>query len=105
MISVFVKNLSFDTIIGVLDFERYTKQKVKISANLNADEFIDYAELCQYFIDKFNEKQFLKVEDALNFFKTDLKAKFATLKRIKLKITKPQIIENSEVGATLKYTY
>lgn len=100
-----MKKLSFETIIGMLDFERHTKQKVKISANLTADEFINYAELCEYFITKFNEKQFFKIEDALNFFKKDLKAKFTTLKHIKLKITKPDIIENTEVGAVLKYTY
>jgi dihydroneopterin aldolase len=47
LISVFVDSLEFDTIIGLLDFERVEAQRVCIDMEFSADEFIDYAKVCE----------------------------------------------------------
>lgn len=101
MIKIFIKKLRFKCIIGLLDFERKNKQKIQIDAVLGSDDFIDYAVVCKYLKKTCIEKEFFKVEDALIFFKNDLKSKFPSLKYIKLKISKLKIIKNAVVGASI----
>ena len=61
MISVFVDNLEFDTIIGLLDFERLNSQKICVSMEFEACEFVDYAAVCEITQREFNENKFYKV--------------------------------------------
>ena len=105
MISVFVENLHFNAIIGLLPFERETSQVVRIDAELTADEFIDYGALCEYFKFEMRGRKFEKVEDALEFFKFDLKVKYPSLRSLSIKITKPNIIKNALVGAKISHAY
>ncbi|CZE50311.1 dihydroneopterin aldolase [Campylobacter geochelonis] len=105
MITVLVEELEFSTIIGLLDFERLTPQKVVISAKFRADEFMDYAKICQILEEDFNENKFLKVEDALEFFEVKFKRQFNSLKYFYMKIIKKEIIKNAKVGAELEKFY
>ena len=105
MKTIFINELKFDTIIGLLDFERTQKQPVSIDAEFIADEFVDYAEICEILQKEFDKNKFEKVEDALNFFEIFFKNKFPNLRHLYMKITKLNIIPNAKVGAFTRIDY
>lgn len=105
MITILVENLEFDCIIGLLEFERTRVQKICINAKFRADEFLDYALICEIIETDFKKEKFLKVEDALNFFKSKFKSKFKTLNYFYMKIIKMEIIKNANVGAMIECSY
>lgn len=105
MISVFVDDLEFDTIIGLLDFERVKSQKIRVSMEFIADEFIDYAVVCKFTQKEFDNQKFYKVEDALEYFSFKFKDIYPTLKEFYMKISKPNIIVNAIVGAKIRKNY
>lgn len=105
MFEVFIKNLEFECIIGLLEFERLNSQKVIINASFIADEFVDYAKMCEKIEMDFKEKQFYKIEDALSYFLLEFKEKIPTLKCLKMEIIKPEIIKNAKVGVRVEKFY
>ena len=105
MISVFVDSLEFDTIIGLLDFERVKTQKIRISMEFKAYEFIDYADVCKITQEEFNKQKFYKVEDALEYFSVKFKELYPTLEQLYMKISKINIIPNAKVGAKIVKNY
>ncbi|ARR01195.1 MULTISPECIES: dihydroneopterin aldolase [Campylobacter] len=105
MISVFVDELEFDTIIGLLDFERVSLQKICVSMEFQASEFVDYAVVCKITQEEFNHQKFYKVEDALEYFSTKFKDLYPTLKKFYMKISKINIISNAVVGAKIVKNY
>ncbi|MCI7364637.1 dihydroneopterin aldolase [Campylobacter lanienae] len=105
MISVFVDNLEFDTIIGLLDFERVNSQKICVSMEFEACEFVDYATVCEITQREFNENKFYKVEDALEYFAIKFKATYPSLTKFYMKISKIEIVPNAIVGAKILKNY
>ncbi|WP_279061059.1 dihydroneopterin aldolase [Campylobacter lanienae] len=105
MISVFVDNLEFDTIIGLLDFERVNSQKICVSMEFEACEFVDYATVCEITQREFNENKFYKVEDALEYFAIKFKATHPNLTKFYMKISKIEIVPNAIVGAKILKNY
>jgi len=99
-----IQNLTFNCIIGILPFERKTKQKVIINTSFKYkfkdNEFINYADIANYIEETMTKEKFLLIEDALLFIKKHLKSKYA-IKKLKLSITKPTILDNCEVSVTL----
>lgn len=98
-IAVLIENLRFECIIGVLDFERERAQAVEVSAKFVAGEFVDYGVVCADFRREFAARKFEFIEDALGFFAGFFADKFPTLKRLKIRVVKPQIIAGAQVGA------
>ena len=105
MISVFVDNLEFDTIIGLLDFERVNSQKICVSMEFEACEFVDYATVCEITQREFNENKFYKVEDALEYFAIKFKATYPSLTKFYMNISKIEIVPNAIVGAKILKNY
>ena len=105
MISVFVDNLEFDTIIGLLDFERVNSQKICVSMEFEACEFVDYAAVCGITQREFNENKFYKIEDALEYFAIKFKAIYPSLTKFYMKISKIEIVPNAIVGAKILKNY
>ena len=102
---VYIENLTFDTIIGILDFERTTPQQViinlsfKYKFNKDSKEFINYAEVSTLIEKLMKEKQYLLIEEAIIDIKSTLKQTF-NIKKINLKITKPNILSNTKVSVS-----
>jgi len=103
--TVFIENLHFKTIIGVLEFEREIPQKIRVDAEFIGKDFINYAQACEFIEMKFHEMKFALVEDALDFFALEFKALFPSLKEFSMKITKKEIIKNAKVGVKGKFNY
>ncbi|HAC71880.1 MAG TPA: dihydroneopterin aldolase, partial [Arcobacter skirrowii] len=68
-----IENLSFKTIIGILDFERVKKQKVIINISFEYEfkngEFIDYAEVSKLIKNRVKQMKYFLLEDALEDLK------------------------------------
>lgn len=105
MIGVFVDGLEFDTIIGLLDFERIEAQRIRIDMEFSADEFIDYAKVCEFTQSEFKKRKFYKIEDALEHFSIKFKESYPSLKSFYMKISKTQIIQNAIVGVKIRKNY
>jgi len=99
-----IQNLTFDCIIGILPFERKTKQKVIINVSFKYkfkdNEFINYADIANYIEETMKIEKFLLIEDALLVIKKYLKLKYS-INKLKLSISKPNILDNCEVSVTL----
>jgi len=99
LIRVFVEKLTFECVIGLLAFERERAQEVEVDVFLDAEEFVDYAFVCEAVKSMCVVGKFEKVEDVLEFFCEFFKKRFATLRRFEMKLTKTGIIANARVGA------
>lgn len=100
---IHIEELKFDTIIGILDFERVTPQKVILNLLIDYDyngEFINYAEVSEFSKNHMRERQFLLLEDALSSLSTNLKEKFSLINTLNLKITKPSIMPDCKVSVS-----
>lgn len=103
-----IERLTFDTIIGILEHERLTPQKVIINLWIEyeyTDQFINYAEVSHDVESHVKEQQFLLLEDALESLSKNLQKNFPLIKKLFIKITKPSIMPNSEVSVSETYNF
>ncbi len=106
---IFIKNLTFEAILGLLDFEREERQKIVIDAQIrydfDSDNFIDYSKVANLIKSTIVTNKFLLVEEALDVLLSKIKSHFPQTKQIKLKISKPNILQNCIVGAKIKKNF
>ena len=99
-----IENLSFKTIIGILDFERVKKQKVIINISFEYEfkngEFIDYAEVSKLIKNRVKQMKYFLLEDALEDLKKILNENYDIF-NLKLKITKPTIMKDCIVSLSI----
>jgi len=98
-----IQDLKFQTIIGILDFERVNPQDVIVNLWLKYDyknDFINYADVSELIKQSMQVEEFLLIEDALLFLITKLKKEFTKITSLELKITKPSILPNCCVSVS-----
>ncbi len=98
---IVIEDLQFECIIGILDFERETAQRVIVNLEINyqyKESFIDYAQVVDVIKKSMLEKKYLLIEDALSDLSQILKEKFAKINTLNLKITKPSILPDCQVS-------
>ena len=99
---IHIEELTFDTIIGILDFERVTPQTVivdvKIEYQYKNQIFINYADVISLIEKQMIEKQYELLETALDELIKSITLKYSQIETITLKITKPNIIKNAKVA-------
>jgi len=108
--TIHIKELSFDVIIGILEFERIRSQKViiniEIDYNFTKDNFIDYSIVALRVEEMMRENQYLLLEDALIDISNDIYSTYNRLiNSIEMEIIKPNIIENSIVSLSNRWEY
>ena len=106
--TIYIENLKFQTLIGILDFERVTAQDVIINLEIDYSykkEFINYAEVASLVKMIMIKEQFLLIEDALSFLSKSLKSEFSQISKLNLKITKPSILLDCQVSVSEIYTF
>ena len=100
--TIHIEALSFDVIIGLLDFERVTPQGVIIDIELlydySNDNFINYATIAQIIEFHLNQKKYKLLENALIGLKDIIQTTYPQTKTLKIKINKPNIMSNCSVG-------
>lgn len=102
---VYIEDLKFYTIIGILDFERVEKQEVIINIDFEYQydegnsEFIDYSKVSSKVEKIMNKKKFELIEDAILVTTSKLLKKFK-MSNLNIKITKPNIMSNCQVSVS-----
>ncbi|WP_208357187.1 FolB domain-containing protein [Helicobacter pylori] len=107
---VHVHNLVFETILGILEFERLKPQKISVDLDLFYTQlpnkaYLDYMEIQEIIQNTMQEKQYLLIEDALKDLSHALKTRYNEISELFLKISKLEISPNSQVGASVKICY
>ncbi|GAA8615771.1 dihydroneopterin aldolase [Helicobacter pylori] len=107
---VHIHNLVFETILGILEFERLKPQKISVNMDLFYTElpnkaYLDYIEIQELIQKMMQEKQYLLIEDALKDLSHVLKTRYSGISELHLKISKLEISPNSQVGASVKIRY
>lgn len=106
---ILIENLTFDTIIGILDFERTTPQRVVIDAVIDytyhQENFINYAEVVDRIESTMHKEQFELVETALEHLAQTLKQDFPLIQSLSLSIKKPEILSNCTVGVQKNFIF
>ena len=99
---ILIENLAFETIIGILEYERKTPQKVLIDCSIrypySENNFINYAEIVQSIEHTMNAEKFELIETALIVLTSTLKEQFPLIQELSLTIRKPDILANCTVG-------
>lgn len=106
--TIHIEKLTFECIIGILDFERINAQKVivdlQIDYNYAEDYFINYAEVINLIESNMIEKQYKLLETALNALETALLSNYPKIDTLTLKISKPNIINNANVALSKSFS-
>ncbi|WQX34829.1 FolB domain-containing protein [Helicobacter pylori] len=107
---VHIHNLVFETILGILEFERLKPQKISVNLDLFYTElpnkaYLDYMEIQEIIQNTMREKQYFLIEDALKDLSHALKTRHSEISELFLKISKLEISPNSQVGASVKIYY
>ena len=104
--TIYIKDLTFYAILGILKEERKKPQKIVVNAKIKYyythNYFIDYAEVSKLIKSTIIEGEFLLIEEALEKLLEKIHENFPKIDKIKLKISKPDILQNCEVGAKIK---
>jgi len=98
-----VKELEFETIIGILDFEREKPQRVLVECFIDYHDkkkFVNYADVVAHIKSIMIEEKFLLIEDALDSLIDSIYKSFPQIEFIKLTIEKPDIVKNCKVSVT-----
>ncbi|MBH0306505.1 FolB domain-containing protein [Helicobacter pylori] len=107
---VHIHNFVFETILGILEFERLKPQKISVNLDLFYTQlpnkaYLDYMEIQEIIQNTMQEKQYLLIEDALKDLSHILKTRYKEITELFLKISKLEISPNSQVGASVKIYY
>ena len=106
---IIIKDLTFETIVGILEKERHTPQRVilhvKLDYTYEAENFIDYAKVSAFLEAEMNQMSYFLLEDALDDLSQKLKVSYPQIHKMKLKIFKPDILPNAMVGVSRSICY
>jgi len=107
-VKIYIEDLKFQCIIGILDFERREVQDVIINLTIEynyKDNFINYADIAEFIKITMKKKKYLLIEDALSDLSQLLKEKFVKINILTLKITKPSILPDCMVSVGEHYIF
>ncbi|MGL2696572.1 FolB domain-containing protein [Helicobacter pylori] len=107
---VHIHHFVFETILGILEFERLKPQKISVNLDLFYTQlpnkaYLDYMEIQEIIQNTMREKQYFLIEDALKDLSQILKTRYNEISELYLKISKLEISPNSQVGASVKIYY
>ena len=104
--TIHIEALTFEAIIGLLDFERERPQRVVVDLEATypyEDTFLDYALITESIMAHIKRRRYELLEDALLGIKEELLENYPQITALKLKIAKPDII--SECSVALSHSW
>jgi dihydroneopterin aldolase len=103
---IYLESFKFKTIVGILDFEREREQSVEVDLvvdySYSDGEFIDYVELRDLISTTMRKEKFGLLEDAVNQLTNLIVSKY-TIEYLKLKISKPDILDDALVSLEVEW--
>jgi len=107
--TIHIDALTFDVIIGLLDFERDKPQRVIVDVeavyNYEKQNFIDYADMVILIQNELKEKRYELLEDALHGIQNILCTTYPQLTSLYVKIAKPTILSQCSVALSHQWTF
>ena len=107
--TIHIEALTFDVIIGLLDFERDKPQRVIIDIEASyayeSKHFIDYADVVILIQNELKKKRYELLEDALLGLKSLLYSTYPQLKSLSIKIAKPDILPECSVALSESWIF
>lgn len=107
--TIHIEDLTFDVIIGLLDFERDRPQRVIINLTTdyeyNNKDFINYADIVLLIQKELKEKRYKLLEDALLGLKSLIVSTYPHITTLSLKIAKPDILPHTSVALSHSWTF
>ena len=107
--TIHIEDLTFDVIIGLLDFERDKPQRVIInleaSYDYSDDQFIDYADIVLLVKDKLKVERYTLLENALLGINKLLHITYPHIETLSIKISKPDILSDCTVSLSKTWDY
>jgi len=106
---IHIDRLAFETIIGLLDFERDRPQRVIVDLEASYDydhgHFINYADIVLHIQNELKEKKYKLLEEALLGLKERIHSHYPTLNTLKIKISKPDILPDCNVALSQNWEF
>jgi len=106
--TIHIEELTFECIVGILDFERLKPQKVIIDLTIDYsycdDFFINYAEVITLLKENMIKNRYELLETALNALEKKLLSAYPQIETFNLKISKPDILKNVKVALSKTFS-
>jgi dihydroneopterin aldolase len=106
---IHIEALTLDVIIGLLDFEREHTQRVIVDMEAEYDytekTFIDYATIVQKIEEDLSISRYELLEEALLGIRQTIIRIYPQIKRLKLKIAKPDIFPQCTVALSQEWIF
>ncbi len=107
--TIHIESLTFDVIIGLLDFERDRQQRVIVDLETSYEysdtDFVNYADIVTHIQSELKEKKYTLLEEALLGLKNRLHTNYPQLKRLQIKISKPDIVDSCSVALSNRWEF
>ncbi len=104
-----IESLSFEAIIGILDFERVTPQRISIDITLSYEyadkQFINYADIISLVENEMLSQKFELLEEALSALKDLIISSYPNIDKLSIKISKLDIIDNATVSLSDEWRF
>jgi len=104
---IHIDDMEISCIIGLLDFERETEQRVILTIEIDyhhtKEHFIDYGEVASSIKAHLRKRKYLLLEEALSGIKALLFQQFPSIEILKIKISKPDILHDCSVGLSERW--
>ena len=105
--TIHIEKLTFECIIGILDFEQENEQEViidlKIDYTYTNEFFINYAEVINLLETNMIDEKYKLLETALDSLEKKLLSAYPEIESFNLKITKPNIMTNAKVALSKNF--
>ena len=109
MMTIHIEDLTFNVIIGLLDFERDKPQRVIINLeanyNYDNDKFIDYADIVLLIQNKLHEERYKLLENALLGLKEVIYTTYSQIDTLSIKLSKPDILSDCVVSLSKTWNF
>ena len=107
--TILIESLTFECIIGILEHERLTAQKVVIDCIIDYDYspniFINYADVANHITHNVQTNHFFLIEEALQSLSDSLKKEFVPIHKLTLTLRKPDILANCTVAVQENFIF
>ena len=104
-----IEALTFEVIIGLLDFERERPQRIIVDIEASYDytgsNFVNYADMVSDIQEELKKKKYTLLEDALLGVKNKLHTKYPQIHDLQIKISKPDILKECTVALRDKWKF
>ena len=109
MMTLIIEDFCFKAIVGILKDERLKPQEVSVTAHVGYEYdghgFLDYMKICNEIKKEFEIKKFRLLEQAAISVSDKLKSKNGNIRKISLKIKKPQVRNDAKVGVAFERSF